>query len=243
MTNKILLTIMLSASMALSVAAQESKPVKPSISVGSDFASQYLWRGFVFGKGPAVQPWGEVSYKGFTVGSWGNYELGGDFKEVDIYAKYTHKDMSLLFTDLFFPGYAGLNQHYFTFGNSTTGHCAELGLSYNYSGKFPLSFYAGVIMYGAAIDTRPADSIQVNHSTYIELKYNGNLNDLSYNFFIGITPGKSILYQTKGFNVIHIGAGAQKTIKVTESFSMPLKLTLSTNPVAEKIYLTLVLSL
>ena len=223
--------------------AQEAGRNNYNLTVGADLASSYLWRGFELGEGPAVQPWGEFSYKGFTLGAWGSYEFAGGFKEVDIYGKYTLKDFSLLFVDLFFPGYDGLNQNYFNFNNTTTGHSAELGLSFNGNKNIPFSVYGGVILYGAAVDPDPDDSSRVNYSPYLEVKYLGSIKDYTYNVFAGLTPFQSTLYDTGGFGVINLGVSAQKTVKVTETFSLPMKLTVATNPALEKIYMTFVISL
>ena len=223
--------------------SEEKIQKKSTISMGVDLASMYLWRGFDLGNGPAIQPWGEFSYKNFAFGSWGSYELTGTFKEVDLYAKYTHKDFSLLFTDLFFPGFEGLNQNYFNFKNQTTGHCAELGLSFNGSEKVPLSIYGGFILYGVAHDSGSVNTGKVNHSPYLEVKYLGTLNDCAYNIFAGFTPVKSTLYQTDGPAVFNFGLGAQKSVKVTPDFTFPVKLTLGSNPVIGKIYLAVIISL
>jgi hypothetical protein len=239
---KLVVLIILSG-ISISCFAQESTQRKSNISVGADLASSYLWRGFELGNGPAIQPWGELSRNGFTLGAWGSYEFSGGFKEVDLYGKYTHKDFSLLFVDLFFPGYEGLNQAFFNFKNTTTGHSAELGLSFNGNENIPFSVYGGLILYGAATDPVTGDSTRVNHSPYFEVKYLGNLRDYTYNIFIGLTPFRSTLYMTDGFGVINLGVSAQKTVKVTENFSLPMKLTLATNPVLEKIYLTFTISL
>ncbi len=230
-------------SVTLSTVAQETTQKNYNLSLGADLASSYLWRGFELGKGPAIQPWGEYSYKGFTLGAWGSYEFTGGFKEVDLYGKYTHKDFSLLYVDLFFPGYEGLNQDFFNFNNTTTGHSAELGLSFNGNENIPFSVYGGIILYGVAVDPDPNDSTRVNHSPYIEVKYLGKAKDYSYNVFVGLTPFQSTLYDTDGFGIINLGVGAQKTVKVTENFSVPMKLTIATNPVIGKIYVNFIISL
>jgi hypothetical protein len=159
--------------------------------------------------------------------------------EVDIYGKYILGNYSLLFTDPFFPDYVGLDQNYFNFRNKTTGHCAELGVSFNGTGKTPVSLYAGMIMYGTSVDISPRDSTKVNHSVYLETKYTGNINDYSYNVFIGASLQKSLLYQTKGFYLLNVGVSGQKTLKVSDNFQIPVKLTLSSNPSLEKIFLML----
>ncbi len=241
------------ASISLSSFAQDSKVSNFNLSVGADVASMYLWRGLPQGSGPAIQPWGEWSYKGFTLGAWGSYELSApfndlnktstSFKEVDLYAKYTYKDFSLLYVDLFFPDYVGLDQNYFNFKNATTGHAAELALSFNGSESIPFSVYGGIILYGTAIDPKVGDVTQLNNSTYFEINYLGKFKDYSYNVFAGFTPSESILYNTKEFSVFNLGVSAKKAIKVTDDFSLPIKLTLATNPVNEKIYMAAVISL
>jgi len=118
-----------------------------------------------------------------------------------------------------------------------------LGLSFNGNEEIPFSVYGGVIIYGSAVDPDPGDSTRVNNSPYFEVKYLGNAGDYSYNVFLGLTPFHSTLYETDGFGVINLGVTAQKTVKVTEAFSLPMKLTLATNPVTEKIFLTFVISL
>lgn len=223
--------------------AQENKPSDFNLAFGADLTSSYLWRGLPQGKGPAIQPWGELSYKGVTLGAWGSQELTGDFKEVDIYAKYTYRNISLQLIDLFFPEFEGLDQHYFNFKNSTTGHAAELGLSYNGSESCPFTLFGGMILYGTAIDPKNGNATKLNRSTYFEVNYLGKFKDYSYNLFAGLTPTRSSLYMTSGFSVFNAGVCAKKTIKVTQDFSVPLKLTLATNPANEKIFMTVMISL
>lgn len=223
------------------LSAQEKSSA--SVSLGADFASSYIWRGLPQGTMPAIQPWGEFSYKGFTLGTWGSYELGGTFKEIDVYAKYTLSDFSLQFIDLYFPDYPGLNPDYFNYKNSETGHAAELGLSFNGNSKIPFTVYGGMILYGVAIDPKVSDATKLNRSAYFEVNYSGNIKDISYNIFAGFTPSGSVLYATSHFSVINAGISAKKSIKITDQFSLPLKLTLAANPAANKLYMAAIVSL
>ena len=231
------------AGLSIKSIAQESKPTNCKLSLGADFATSYLWRGYELGNSPAVQPWGEFSYKGLTLGTWGSYGFTGDYKEVDLYVKYTHKDFTLTFVDLFYPGAEAFDQNFYNFKQSSTGHCGELGLSFNGSEKIPFSVFGGVIIYGASSDPDPSDSTSMNYSTYFELKYLGALNEYSYEVFAGFTPVQSTFYLTDGFAFVNVGATVKKSIKLTDDFSLPLKLTLSTNPEIKKIYLSLLISI
>jgi len=242
MRTKLTILVILAA-MTITTVAQEDKPSNFNLSVGADLTSSYLWRGIPQGTGPAIQPWGECSYKNFSLGVWASNEITGNFKEVDLYAKYTYKDFSLLYVDLFFPDYVLLNQNYFNFKNATTGHASELALSFNGSESIPFSVYGGIIVYGTAIDPKVSDPTAINHSTYFEINYLGTLKDYSYNVFMGFTPTESVLYGTKEFSVFNVGLSAKKAIKVSSDFSIPIKLTLATNPVSEKILTSLAISL
>ena len=240
MKIKLLLIITL---VSLQLYSQEVKVNNLNCSIGTDLVSSYLWRSLPQGKMPAIQPWGELSYKGLSIGTWGSYEIGGDFKEIDVYAKFTHKSFSLIFTDLFFPEYPGLNQDYFNFKNATTGHAAELGLSFNGTESIPFSVYSGVILYGTASDPKVSDANQLNRSVYFELNYFGNINKLSYNVFAGLTPSSSVLYGTSKFSVFNLGVNVKKELQITETFSLPLKLTVATNTVTRKLHIAAAISL
>lgn len=229
--------------MAFSAHSQENRVSDITLSIGSDLTSSYVWRGIQQGTGPAIQPWAEWSYKGLTLGTWGSYEFSGQFKEVDLYAKYTYKNCSLLFIDLFFPDFVGVDQNFFNFKNKSTGHASELGLSYNGSDKFPFSIYGGIILYGVSCDPKVNDATSLNNSTYFEVNYLGQFNEYSYTVFAGLTPTESVLYNTNGFSIFNVGLSGKRLIKVTESFSIPLKLSLATNPESKKIFMTAVISL
>jgi hypothetical protein len=215
--------------------AQDKNEV--NISLGTDIASSYLWRGLPQGTMPALQPWSELTYKGFSLGAWGSYELGGTFKEIDIYAKYTLNSFSLQFVDLYFPDFAGLNPDYFNYKNSETGHAAELALSFNGTSKIPFTVYGGMIVYGTAIDPKVSDAVKLNKSAYFEVNYLGSVKDVNYTIFAGLTPTESVLYGTSQFSFINVGLSLKKAIKITDQFSLPLKLTLAANPESNKFYM------
>ena len=241
--NKITLTILtVFIGIALNSFAQETKPKNCTLAVGADFASMYLWRGIQMGNAPAVQPWGEFSYKGLTLGTWGSYDFTNSYNEVDMYVKYTYKTFTLMFTDLFTPGLEGLDQNYFNFFNDSSSHVSELGLSFNGSEKIPFSVSGGVLVYGLAFDHKVSDSTAFNYSSYFEINYLGKLNEYSYNVFIGFTPAESYFYATNDFSVINVGLSAKKAIKVTDDFAIPVKLTLAANPESKKIFMALLVS-
>ncbi|AEB07903.1 TorF family putative porin [Desulfobacca acetoxidans] len=56
-------------------AAAQPAEDRPSVSLGVDFLSQYIWRGMALSRSSAViQPSITVAYKGFSVNFWGNWD-------------------------------------------------------------------------------------------------------------------------------------------------------------------------
>lgn len=237
-----LLLAVIFTTVTLTLSAQGEKPKNCKLAAGADLTSMYLWRGFELSNGPAIQPWGEFSFKGFTLGAWGSYNISGDSKEVDVYARYDFGNMSLSFTDLYTIAPENPNPDYFDFNTRTTGHVSELGLSYNGSDKIPFTAMGGVLLYGLAWDQKVNDSTSLNYSSYFEFGYLGQLKDYSYNVFAGFTPTESYFYGTRDFSFINVGINISKEIKVTESFAIPATLTLSTNPDSKKVFMAFMVS-
>jgi len=118
-----------------------------------------------------------------------------------------------------------------------------LGLSYNGNEQIPVSLFAGVLLYGVSVDPGVRDATKVNHSMYVEANYNGAYHELIYRLFLGLTPNASQFYQTSDWDVCNVGVSVQKSLLLTKEFSIPLKMTLSTNPSQKNVFLAFILSL
>lgn len=84
--------------------AQKEEEAKPTASASVDFLNQYVWRGYALSddrKGMVIQPSVTVSYLGFSLNVWGNFdtydrnpvgpELGPAWNETDITLSYTRE--------------------------------------------------------------------------------------------------------------------------------------------------------
>lgn len=86
-------------------------------------------------------------------------------------------------------------------------------------------------------------------STYIEAGYCFEVGETSCNAFLGYTPTKPDLeneltgYYGDDAGIINLGISAEKEIKITDHFSLPIKASLITNPQAENIFLVVGVSL
>ncbi|HNQ69558.1 MAG TPA: hypothetical protein PKN32_14355 [Bacteroidales bacterium] len=216
------------------------------INLGFDIYSRYVWRGSDFGSSPSVQPCFEFSKSGLTIGAWGAYttNINAPAQETDIYLDYTfYKEMlSITLTDYFFPS-DGVENEYFVY-DKNTAHIFEASLSFNGFENFPLGLLVGTIFYGADYDSNGDN----RYSTYCELSYSPEVKGIPISLFCGLnlTPASeddlNLPSPINGFygnnlGICNIGISAVKDLKITESFEIPLNLSLITNPMKGNIYL------
>jgi hypothetical protein len=254
--------IVLLALPAMQVFSQDDPPAVAagngaSISLGADLVSRYIWRGRDYGNSPSIQPNFAVSVAGFKAGAWGCYGFAqhskkindstivnmGNYAEFDLYLSYTFKWFTLQVTDYFFPNMLSPNDgnKYYNYKNATTGHTFEASLIFAGPEKFPLQFSVNTMFYGA---DKNKDSLGVygmgssnNYSTYIEAAYIFKIKKIGVDLkpFIGGIPFGSVLYGDYA-GIMNCGLTASKSLTITEKFSMPLYVSLITNPQAESVF-------
>lgn len=179
----------------------------------ADVVSSYVWRG-TFQSGVAVQPTFDFTTGGFSIGAWGSTALSelsaSLLQEADLYAKYSFEfGLSAGITDYYYSG-----NPYFDYKKGGS-HSLELNLGYT-TGGFSLS--------GNYL-------LNVNNDLYFEAGYTFD----KVSVFIG--AGNEV-YSTDGkFALLNIGATTTKEIKITDSFSIPLKASVIVNPKSEQFFL------
>lgn len=224
--------------------------VETSLNPGVDFMSRYIWRGLnLGGSSPSIQPSLEFTAGNFTLGSWGAFSTGNGMtlQETDLYLSYTFKEVvSLTITDYFFQNDSVANNHYFEFDENKTGHLLEASASFNGTEKIPFTLLAALNFWGA--DALKADG-KKQYSTYFELGYNGKCKDVDYNVFMGFTPnnpdeekGETGFYGPDA-GIINLGIKASKSLKITDTFSLPVSASFMVNPLAENVFLVVGISL
>ncbi len=216
------------------------------ISLTTDIYSRYVWRGTDFGSSPSIQPGFEFAKSGFTIGAWGAYTTNINFpaQEADIYLGYSflNEMLSITVTDYFFPT-DGAENSYFDYGNSTT-HFFEASLSFNGTDDLPISFLVGTVFYGNDKD-RNNDN---RFSTYCELAYSPEIKGMPFSVFCGLNllapadEDLNMLVPVNGLygnkaGVVNLGVSATKNIDITEKFTLPLSVSIITNPMKGNLFL------
>lgn len=202
--------------------------------VTADLVSSYVWRGSLATSNPAPNFQPTLAYvKGnFEIGVWGSTDFNGTYKEIDPYVSLTSGKFKFLFTDYFWNFELA---NYFNYQNDETAHRFEGAIGYLGSEALPLSITWNTMFYGYDKNT---DNEQA-YSTYIEFGYS---KGPAYYFF-GFTPWAGYYNnygitafdpeaEKKSFSVVNVGASVSKALKITEFYSLPIKVTLAINPSA-----------
>ena len=218
------------------VKAQSDGTVSSHFKVTADLVSSYVWRGSIATGNltPNFQPNLAYSSGSFEIGIWGSTDFVGNYKEFDPYITLSTGHIKFAVTDYDF-NFSRAN--YFNYKNSETGHRIEGTIGFTGVDAFPLSITWNTMLYG--FDKKSDDSTKQAFSTYIELGYSKGIASL----FFGFTPWAGYYNNygatnfdagasKKTFSIVNIGASVTKALKITDSFSLPLKATIVFNPSA-----------
>jgi len=214
------------------VLAQEREKVETTI--GADFVTQYIWRGLDLGS-VAVQPTLGVGYKGLSLTAWGSYGLtdASDVKEFDLTLAYTLGGFNIGITDYWFSVGLDPDGRYFKYDAHGTNHIFEANIGYDF-GPVALQWFTNFTGNdGVNKDGKRA------YSSYVEAIVPFSLAGVDWTATAGAVPYATTAYGTTGFAVTNLTLRAEKSIKVTDSFSIPIFGQLTGNPCSQKAYLVL----
>lgn len=200
--------------------------------VGADIVSSYVWRGIKTADA-SIQPSLSLGYGDFSLSSWASTNITGgtNYKEVDFTAAYSKSGFTTALTDYWWDGEGSLR--YFSSPNQGAGHMLEATLGYELQGSFPLSLSWNTFFAGNGNKKENGDN---SFSTYVELGYPFKVGDIDLGISTGFTPWESVIYGTDGFKFTSIQLKAAKSIKITDSYSLPIFGSIITNPHQEDIH-------
>jgi hypothetical protein len=230
------------------IRAADSTSVSP-FKATAELVSHYVWRGSMATGSPTpnFQPTLAFTKGGFEIGVWGSTDFVGSYKEVDPYVTLGIGSWKIAVTDY---NWNFNRANYFNYKESETGHMFEGSIGYTGPSALPISVSVNTIFYGFdqkgngympgyKSNTSISDSTSQAYSTYIEMGYTKG----SASIFFGFTPMASYYNNygvtkwdstavKKSFSIVNIGATISRSIKITDSFSLPVRATLVVNPSA-----------
>ncbi|SBW05217.1 TorF family putative porin [uncultured Dysgonomonas sp.] len=202
------------------------------VDLGADLVSSYVWRGFKQA-GASVQPGISASLAGFSLSAWGSTDLASEGKkEVDFTAAYEKSGFKVAVTDYWWDG-EGANRYFSSPNDGFNGHYLEATLGYTLPEAFPLSLTWNTFLLGKGNKKENGDN---SYSTYIELAYPFSVKGVDMGISAGFTPWESSVYPTSGFKFTSIALSASKSIKINDSFSLPVFANIIANPAVEDIH-------
>jgi len=237
MTKKAIYQAVMTALLVLVIIKAPVAGDQVTINTGVDIYSRYVWRGLDIANTPSIQPSLSAGYGGFEIGVWGAYTLSNEASEsdeVDFWLGYTvplknSASVQLLITDYYFPNagidFFNFNDHDAVDDNSLPdpgAHTLELGLSFTGPESFPVTLSGYVNVYNDA-----------GNNTYFQIDYPLSVGEAELGFICGASGGSKDnpdYYGTEDFSVINVGLSAVRNIRVSDSFSIPLNMSLVINP-------------
>lgn len=192
-------------------------------STGADIVSSYVWRGILQDRtvagnptlgSPNIQPYVSFTTGGLAIGSWASTSFQGNVKEVDLNATYTISPALAITVTDYNWSFAN-SKGYFYYGKGTD-HMFEASVTYTGPATFPLGVNVNTMFAGS--DTLSTG--KQAFSTYAELNYPINAN---VKVFCGASLFQSKnVYNTSGFSITNIGIRVNKSIAITDKFSLPV---------------------
>lgn len=193
----------------------------------TDIVSQNIYRGQVDGSA-AIQPAMSAAWKGLKLellGSIGFVDTK-DPRQLDMVLSYNTGKFSFGLVNYWddLP-----KEPYFYFGDNS-GHQFEGFLTYDFG---LLSASWATIFAGS--DARNSDNKRV-YSSYFELTAPFTIKGIDGDVQVGVVPWATEYYDTNGFAVTNIALNLSKDVRITDSFSLPLFVSLIANPSARDLF-------
>ena len=228
--------VLFAMALVASAAIHAQETVETTIS--SDVVSSYIWRGQDLGSA-AIQPTLGVGYKGLSLSAWGSYGLTdpADTKEFDLTLAYTIGGLNIGVTDYWFNTGLDADNRYFKYDAHGTNHVFEANIGYDFGFASVQWFTNFAGNDGANKDGKRA------YSSYAEIVVPFTLATVDWTATAGAVPFATDSYGTTGFAVTNLSLRADKDIKVTDSFSIPVFGQVIANPCTQNAYLVLGLTL
>jgi len=225
----ILLTICLLGS--TTALAQEKK--KLEVEIAGDFVTNYLWRGLELAA-TSVQPSLWLSYRGLEIELWASHELEGKekYSEVDLTVAYKTGGFMFFIRDIFGGKKDYMKDCYFNYDKNTY-HTFEGAIGYDFG---PVRVLWNTTFAGS---DGVNNSGHRAYSSYVEAEAPFRLAGIDFMGTVGVVPYATTLLRAKGFAVTNLQLKAQKDLKITDSFSLPVFFITSANPATSNLYVAL----
>jgi hypothetical protein len=206
--------------------------------ISGDVVSSYIWRGQDLGN-VSLQPTLGIGYKGLSLAAWGSVGLSdpNDTKEFDLTLAYSSGGFNIGITDYWFNAGLDPQNRYFKYDAHGTNHVFEANIGYDF-GLASVQWFTNF----AGNDGVNKDGERA-YSSYLEASVPFKLAAVDWTATMGVVPFATDFYGTNGLSVTDLSLRADKEIKVTDTFRIPVFAQVAANPCSQKAYLVLGITL
>ncbi len=219
-----------------------------------DFVSAYNWRATDVGNSAAIQPKFNLKVSNFEFEFWGSQALSAGYEYNDETIKFNEVDLVLKYnintdfgtftpfiTDFYYPCEG---REYFNFEDtklnekgeiiSRGGHWYNISLQYKGTDAFPIQ-----LLIDHCFHNDPDNTV------YYEVAYPFAVDNNLLKIHAGFTKGKTATYdvQEDKWAVVNLGLSIERSIKITEEFTLPVGTALYLQPEKEQFFFVFKLTL
>lgn len=239
----IILALVLTSSLTFAqetatVATETTPEPKSKFTAAVDIVYPYLWRGIALNSTNKVafQPYAAYAVTDkLTLGVWGSTNLSSDktpghsdtglnnkssYNEFDWFVSYQACSVAKIMVSDYYYDFPEVRGRYFNYDNTST-QAIDLSVLLNFSEKgVPLDFQWNTLIAGNDFNSNG----NRNFSSYAEMGYTFSFKSAGIDLrgFVGAVVKSSAYYVTDGFKFTNVGLNAAKSIKFSESFSLPV---------------------
>ncbi len=153
-----------------------------------------------------------------------------DVKEFDLTLGYAFGGFNVGVTDYWFSEGLDPDARYFKYDAHGTNHLFEANIGYDF-GPVALQWYTNL----AGNDGVNKDGKRA-YSSYFEVTAPFRLASVDWTATAGAVPYATSSYGTSGFAVTNLSLHADKEIRMTDTFALPIFAQLTANPCSQQAY-------
>ena len=204
---------------------------KVETTVEADVVSQYIWRGMDLGH-VSLQPTLGIGYKGLSLSAWGSVGLTDpdDNREIDFTLSYTTGGLNVGITDYWSNDGLDPQNRYFRYNAHSTNHVIEANIGYDF-GPLALQWYTNI----AGNDGQTCCEHRA-YSSYVEASAPFKMGGCDWQATVGAVPFYTTFYDAEGFIINNVTLRADRDIKITDNFSLPVFALVTANPASQHAY-------
>jgi len=212
------------------IAKGQVEPVENQLKLNAklDLHSSHLWRGFKNGNALSIQPTILVEKGALNVGAWAAYAINDSYFEVDLFAEYSYKSITVSLYDYYCPQSTQMNG-FLEFRKLHTRHTLDAMISWSPK-EIPFKVFVSTFLFGDDISSK--DGRQA-YSTYVEPAITWKLNRFSGEIFTGFTPYSGYYSSKSAF--VNFGTAISYKLNIGE-YELPIQSKISYNPIAKVFY-------